>query len=536
MKISKITIQNFRSISSIEIEPSAFNVLVGQNNHGKTNFFSAIEWFYSGKGDIHEIINNDCETGDEFLVEVEFSDIEDGISRITNKDNQAKLFNILADSKNMRVRRSSNSAKDRLIYHPLSNEWKKQPTGADSAFNNCIPRFEFIGATKSLKDVSQFKNTTPIGQMLAAVVEDVLEKDQSYRDFRSSFERLFQADDSGIRRTLNSLSDKVKLYLAQQFPDCVTVEFVVNEPQFEELLKNYHTKIDDGIPTTAEEKGDGMQRALMLAIIKTFADFRRDDALGRDFIFFIDEAELHLHPAAQRQLKTALLELAQRQDQIFLTTHSSVLIADEHSNQTIFKVQKIDKKTNICTAKIEDKQDIVYELLGGNPADLLLPANFILVEGDSEKNFLSGIINRFYKNEPAIQIITSKGDHDRQRANMDALNLVFNPLDRSPIYGDKLVILCDAPHPDKAASFQKFKAQHPKLTSQNQLHVLPVTKIEQYYPHPWRSNEDLQSHQKLNLSKKVAREITQEVFESEMEVIFDALRICWEYAHKSTGS
>ena len=39
MKISKITIKNFRSIEYAEIIPSAFNVLVGQNNHGKTNFY-----------------------------------------------------------------------------------------------------------------------------------------------------------------------------------------------------------------------------------------------------------------------------------------------------------------------------------------------------------------------------------------------------------------------------------------------------------------------------------------------------------------
>jgi putative ATP-dependent endonuclease of the OLD family len=50
MYISKISVKNFRSIDFVEnLELNKFNVFVGQNNHGKTNFFEAIEWFYSGK-------------------------------------------------------------------------------------------------------------------------------------------------------------------------------------------------------------------------------------------------------------------------------------------------------------------------------------------------------------------------------------------------------------------------------------------------------------------------------------------------------
>ncbi len=39
MKIKKIVVENYRSIKKVELEPSKFSVFVGQNNHGKTNFF-----------------------------------------------------------------------------------------------------------------------------------------------------------------------------------------------------------------------------------------------------------------------------------------------------------------------------------------------------------------------------------------------------------------------------------------------------------------------------------------------------------------
>ena len=48
MKITRIEIKNFRSIAKASIDPGMFNVQVGQNNHGKTNYFEALSWFFSG--------------------------------------------------------------------------------------------------------------------------------------------------------------------------------------------------------------------------------------------------------------------------------------------------------------------------------------------------------------------------------------------------------------------------------------------------------------------------------------------------------
>jgi AAA15 family ATPase/GTPase len=36
MKIIEVKIRNFRSLKNTLIRPQAFNVFVGQNNHGKT--------------------------------------------------------------------------------------------------------------------------------------------------------------------------------------------------------------------------------------------------------------------------------------------------------------------------------------------------------------------------------------------------------------------------------------------------------------------------------------------------------------------
>ena len=533
MYIESVSIKNFRSFKSAEFSPSRFNVFVGQNNHGKSNLFKAIEWFYTGKGDIAEIRH--CDAGSEDIeVVIEFSGVQQGISDISNADNQKKLTNVLNDSDTMKVKRSSASPKDRLLWNPQNNEWKKQPCGADSAFNNCIPRFEFVGATQNFSDVSAYKTTTPIGQMLSGVVSEKLEKDPSYQSFQNQFEQLFGNEDSQVRQSLDELSNKVSKYLKEQFPDCTTVKFTVHQPELDDFLKNYETELNDGVATKAGAKGDGMQRALMLAIIKAHADFRREESLGRSFIFFIDEAELHLHPSGQRQLKQSLIELTGGDgvDQVFLSTHSSVLIADggDSNGQTFFKVEKEDRCTSIEKIDRKNKAKVVYDLLGGNPADLLLPANFLIVEGESEVAFLEIIISRFYSDRPALQVICGKGDDEAQRQSMNGINKVYQPLKQTPIYKDKLGMLLDLPNgTDKQQRYDNFKRENPSLLHHGQLFELPVNGLEDYYPETLKTN--CTRTNKVPMAKWMGTQIAQQQFEQEMPIIFSALQFCWQNAY-----
>ncbi|MCF3649049.1 ATP-dependent nuclease [Synoicihabitans lomoniglobus] len=531
MRISKITVENFRSIRRVEIDASAFNVLVGRNNHGKTNLFDAIQWFYTGSGDLAELKNSAAREDDEISVELEFSGVQEGLGQITHADNQTKLRNVLGESDTMRVKRMGSKPKERLIYNPTKDEWKKQPCGTDGPFNNCIPRFEFVEATKNLRDVGNYKSTTPIGKMLGGVLAEILEAEEEYVKFREQFEKLFSSETSSIKQKLKDVSGQVCEHLKKQFPDCADVEFLVQEPAFDELLKNFRTEVDDGVTTTAEEKGDGMQRALMLAIIKTYADQRRDDALGRSFIFFIDEAELHLHPTAQRQLKQALLELADGHDQVFINTHSSVLLTDNYGQQSLFRVAK-EAQGETQIGKIDSspkKHEVIFELLGGSPADILLPANFLIVEGPSEVEFFKHVISRHYSHQVEIHVLAANGDDERQRQQVTAVEDLLATIDRRPIYREKLTILFDKPDTGKEQRFEDFKNGRLHANANDQLFVLPVHGLEDYYPAALRAATQL-AH-KVKLAEYMGRNITKENFENHMPIMFRALEHCWANAY-----
>ena len=178
----------------------------GQNNHGTTNLFDAIQWFYTGSGDLSALKNSAAGTDDQTSVELEFSGVQEGLGQITSADNQTKLRNVLGESDTMRVRRTSTQPKDRFLCNPATGDWKKQPCGTDGPFNNCIPRFEFVEATKNFKDVGNYKSTTPIGKMLGGVLAEILEAEEEYVKFREQFEKLFASETSGIKQKLKDIS------------------------------------------------------------------------------------------------------------------------------------------------------------------------------------------------------------------------------------------------------------------------------------------------------------------------------------------
>src|SRR3989344_3509947 len=184
MRISRIKINNFRSIKEAEIIPSSFNIFVGQNNHGKTNFFEAIEWFYVGKGDLEKIRFGRSGT-DEISVEIEFSEIQDGIEKMRNEKNKTTIKERFGPYDTLRIKRTSTFPKVRQIYNRDKEEWiEKNPTGFDSAFNDFLPSFEYVNTQMKPMDMAKYGKTTPIGNMLAGVLSVILAKDPAYSRFK----------------------------------------------------------------------------------------------------------------------------------------------------------------------------------------------------------------------------------------------------------------------------------------------------------------------------------------------------------------
>lgn len=550
MKISKIRIENFRSIESTSFDPTDFNICVGQNNCGKTNFFEAIEFFFNGvaKGVNINDLKFKRETNREIIIELTFIGALHGTSKMQNTTNRTKIENILNGNDIVTIKRTSSDPSKRKVF--VNGQEVNPGTGFDAALNDFLPKFEYVNTKQYYDSVAKYAKTTPIGKMLSGVLSSIIEKNEQYQQFQKKFNELFEDDNSQIKTEFDKVGNQVKVFLEKQFPDCTNVRFEVSAPMFDDLLKNFETSVDDGIETSAEEKGDGMQRALMLAIIQAYADFRKaNEDFGKSFIFFIDEAELHLHPTAQRNLKNVLHQLSAHTDQVFINTHSSVFVADNYPNQTIFKVEKNNGATSITQVTDFEKPYVVFELLGGSPADLLLPRNFLIVEGQSEFELITRVIRRFYADRPPIQIIKANGDIDQAERTINAIEKAFIPLGSS-IYRDRTVILIDQPSQQKQGGVTQFLQKYNHLLQNNQFFQLGARDIEQCYPDQpdptygnWRKSQAeldalkpngdkiIDGKKKKQLAKHVGEHISREQFEADLAVCFNALQRCWELAY-----
>lgn len=550
MKITRIRIENFRSIKETEFNTSDFNIFVGQNNCGKTNFFEALEFFFNGvrKGGNVEELKFKRVPENEILVEVEFTGAIEGATQMQNAANKTKIENALNGADVVVFKRTSSIPNKRKMF--VAGVEVQPGTGFDAALNDFLPKFEYISTKQYYDSVAKYAKTTPIGIMLSGVLTTILQTNQQYQEFQAKFRELFEDDNSQIKAEFVAIGNKVKVHLEKQFPDTTKVKFEVTAPAFDDLLKNFETSIDDGVETSAEEKGDGMQRALMLAIIQAYADFRKqNEDIGKSFLFFIDEAELHLHPTAQRNLKNVLHTLSQDIDQVFINTHSSVFVADNYPNQSIFKVEKTSGETEIEITTDFEKPYVVFELLGGSPSDLLLPKNFLIVEGQSEFELLTRVIKRFYADKNNIQIIKANGDIDQAERTINAIEKVFTPLNSS-IYKDKTVIMLDQPSQQTQGGVQQFRQNYAHLNANNQIFILAARDIEQIYPNQacniygnWRKSQaDLDAvnannekiitgRKKRQLAKHVGDNITQQQFETDLQTCFEALTQCWNLAY-----
>ena len=513
MKISKIEVENFRSIKKYDFELKGSTFFVGQNNHGKTNLFEAISWFDSGKTQPENYHLNNTKL--EIKVRIHYCDVQKGIEEIVNVKYKKTIQNVVGEVDEIIVEKTSADDKRSII---VDGDNKGNPSGFDAALNYFLPKIEYVTTKTRLADVSGYKSKSPIAEMLSGVLVEVVEQDPKYKEFSRLFDELFNHEGSIFRTAVTEIEDGVETYLQKQFAEGATVDFKINDPKIDDMLKGFETEVNDGIKTKAENKGDGMQRALMLAIIQAYADYRKKNGIARNFVFLIDEAELHLHPSAQRALKIALRDIVSNGGQVLVNTHSSIFINETEEDQLIYSVSKKGGVSDLlAVSSPQEVLDSIYFMLGGSPNDLLLPKNFVIVEGQSEYHFLSKIISRFYPEADNIKILFARGDSVKSAQIYHNIAECFTPLHTNGVYKETTCFLLDLPNQQQESNFELFKTSHPWLVDGEQLHVLPTGTLEEYYPETWKKNpEEVSNDEKVPLAIEVGENITKEQLEDDM--------------------
>ena len=302
-----------------------------------------------------------------------------------------------------------------------------------------LPEFFLIPAVRDLSDEIKIRTTTTFGRLMNRAVHTMAERDERFIKARTQLEDVIQSlneRDGGGKRAneLVILEQDIEKELATWG---VKVNIEVTPPEITkvfELGTNIH--LDDGVRTTADRKGHGLQRAMMFALLRSWAlalrAERKADNDGKvtarrrsdSVVFAMEEPELFLHPHAQRSLSASLREISNTAEhQVFLSTHSTHFVDLNHYKEVVI-ISKDDatqsSEVRQCTdelfegGEVDDKKKRFNMAQWINPdrGEMFFARRVVFVEGTTEKVVIPYLAEKLGNFDPNVSIIECGSKHN----------------------------------------------------------------------------------------------------------------------------
>lgn len=494
MRISKIKIHNYRSIRDLEMECKPLVVMLGPNNHGKSNIISALEFalLTSAKpapkdfcvfGEenkklwveltFHELTMQEKVTFNRYLrydnsfcvrktaylneagsIEIFYNGYvtepeewwlkKDNIDRLTDRAviDETPLNNLV----NGRLTKVNIEEAQRQYINEHKEELNFIETlengpflGAKNIGGGVLPDFYLIPAVRDLSDETKVKTTTTFGRLLTRAVKEMAERDPRFQEIREGLENLVKTlnrREDGAEDRPEQLANLERALINELSYWAVNVEIEIIPPDVEKIFElgtNLH--LDDGVKTLAEQKGHGLQRALIFALIRSWAQALRETrraekretrprASSDSIIFAMEEPEIYLHPHAQRKLAGAIQQISDTPNhQIFVSSHSTHFVdLDKYKNICIVIKPNPQEGTRVrqCTVDIfggEDAADRkrrfqMARWVNPDRGEMFFAKKVAFVEGETEKIVLPYIAEKceFFDAEVSIIDCGSKNN------------------------------------------------------------------------------------------------------------------------------
>lgn len=406
MKIIKIKISNFRSITNLTIdidENNNFISICGANNVGKTNILNALALFFNK---LKYVPEKDCPyhkfygtRGGHYQPKIDVT-FKEGIDvhQITKNWNLTKK------------EKKNNNILFKILWKKNNKEINKR--GVDS-FIEKINFFYLPSINLAFPETIKYIMNSDIIDLET----DKTRMSGKKKKMKESIENVL----SDLQSILDTLGKNISPLL-KKYKDGWDVAFDLPKEvnTFRDLMIgkiDFYIK-DKSNSKAIDAKGAGLQR--LCHVLMHFRILEKLNDNKQTVILAIDEPDVHLHSGLQKKL---LNDIKKRiiENQIFVTTHSPIFIDTVRLSNVFLLDQKVEdkeyergkrksgtKKFNAISTRLVDFNEsngisILKDYLGIEDTDNLLFDKYnILVEGEGDKIYLSKLMQHFRISIPNI--------------------------------------------------------------------------------------------------------------------------------------
>jgi predicted ATP-dependent endonuclease of OLD family len=313
--ITKIVIENFRSIRALEFEPKNLCALVGENNVGKSNILSAIDLLLGERWPANRISIDDVCNRDKSL------DLQ--IKVFVDQPIHHSYYGFDVEISGFDLKYNYNEGVMLRCLDEHGNFVQTQ-YNKDIALNNTIREqvpCVLIGVNRNLERELSGSQWTLFGRLLKEIEKEFIADDTRKNEYQSKMK-----DVSNLLR-ISSFAELEGILREQvkKLTGFVDADLRFIEPKVLEQYKSLDLTVRESSnfdECSALDMGAGIQSAIVIALIQAYRQLKK-----RGAILLIEEPEVYLHPHARRYFYVLLKELAEQGNQIFYATHSTEFVA-----------------------------------------------------------------------------------------------------------------------------------------------------------------------------------------------------------------
>ncbi len=427
MIITKVKICNYKSIENMTLEfVEGKNIIVGQNNSGKSNIISAInlvigekyppkrfdEKYYFKNNDYFYIIlelskccdfdktfleNYNKKTGIYLLTRDEdyllnSPDELDELQFTSSWKTSSQVIELIESSKHIYISLISRKNEDTIYTLTLENKdgnFYKLKFFASELLSSFITS-AIIPSERNLKNELVVNSYSWYGKLIKKVWEGMKNEEKV----------LLEQQNQNLTEVTNTIFKNLTNELGKSVRDAIPynkLEFKLIQDTKTDYYKGIKILLDDGYYSLLDDKGSGIKSLMIIELFKLYC--KKYHKYSSCLI--VEEPEVFLHPQARRVLSKKIDQfLIGNNNQTIITTHSEQFISNFDIKQLTFisKVNGKSVKHKILETDFSEKDFQKMNIITKTEnSEMYFADTVILVEG-GEKYIIKKMFE-IYKDE-----------------------------------------------------------------------------------------------------------------------------------------